>query len=286
MRTAPYFPKKSLGQHFLHDGNIARNIVAQLDPRPEDHVLEIGPGPGVLTRLLAASGCHLVAADVDARAVEELQVLFPPSEYPRFEAMHADILKVNLSSLLPADGTRQRVIGNLPYNITSQILFHLFDQHGTVSDAVVMMQREVAERILAPEGNKEYGILSVVTQTHAAVRRCFHVSPNVFTPKPKVWSTVLYLRFEDTRLAKIRNYSFFRRLVKATFGQRRKTLSNSLRQLGISRDDIDGEAAAFLPLRPEQLAVADFIALSNLIDHLGGDAGRAGHGEDDGTRKE
>ncbi|MBR9975543.1 MAG: ribosomal RNA small subunit methyltransferase A [Bacteroidetes bacterium] len=285
MRTAPYSPKKSLGQHFLHDGNIARNIVAQLDPQPEDHVLEVGPGPGVLTRILAASGCHLIAADIDARAVEALRDVFPPGQHPRVELRHADILRVDPTALLPPDGTKLRVIGNLPYNITSQILFRLFDFHNAVSDAVVMMQREVAERILAAEGNKEYGILSVITQTHAAVRRCFHVSPNVFTPKPKVWSTVLHLRFEQTRLAKIRNYSFFRRLVKATFGQRRKTLSNSLRQLGISRDDINGEATAFLSLRPEQLAITDFITLSNLIDHLGGDAGRAEQGEDDGTRK-
>ena len=192
MHTAPYFPKKSLGQHFLHDGNIARNIVAQLDPRPEDHVLEVGPGPGVLTRLLAASGCHLVAADVDARAVEELRAIFPAGDFPRVELLHADILSLDPMTLLPPGAAKLRVIGNLPYNITSQILFRLFDFHDAVSDAVVMMQREVAERILAPEGNKEYGILSVVTQTHAAVRRCFHVSPNVFTPKPKVWSTVLH----------------------------------------------------------------------------------------------
>jgi 16S rRNA (adenine1518-N6/adenine1519-N6)-dimethyltransferase len=265
MRAAPYSPKKSLGQHFLHDRNIARNIVAELDPQPEDVVLEIGPGPGVLTGLLAERGCRLIAADVDGRAVETLRQRFPQDEYPFVRPLHADILSLDLRELAAENGSSLRVIGNLPYNITSQILFRLFDQHEAVVDAVVMMQREVADRIVAPPGGKEYGILSVFVQTHASVRRCFHVSPNVFTPKPKVWSSVLHLRMEGERLANIRNYSFFRRLVKATFGQRRKTLSNSLRQLGLTRDDLTGDAAAFLPLRPEQLSVADFITLSNLI---------------------
>lgn len=274
MRAAPYSPKKSLGQHFLHDRNIARNIVGELDPRAEDTVLEIGPGPGVLTGILAAGGCRLIAADVDARAVETLRGQFPADSFPRVTPLHADILSLDLRALATEHGAPLRLIGNLPYNITSQILFHMFDQPEVVRDAVFMMQREVAERIVAPPGGKEYGILSVIVQTHATVRRCFNVSPNVFTPKPKVWSTVLHLRFHDERLAIIRNYSFFRRLVKATFGQRRKTLSNSIRQLGLTRDDLSGEAEAFLPLRPEQLSVADFITLANLIE------------QHDGTRKE
>ena len=285
MRTAPYSPKKSLGQHFLHDQNIARNIVARLDPRPEETVLEIGPGPGVLTGLLVDSGCHLIAADVDARAVEALRERFPASEFPRLRLLHADILTLDLATLTDPPGPGLRVIGNLPYNITSQILFHIFDRHGTVADAVVMMQREVAERILAAPGGKEYGILSVITQTHTSVQRCFHVSPNVFTPKPKVWSTVLHLRMEDGRVAKIRNYSFFRRLVKATFGQRRKTLSNSLRQLGVTRDHFRGTAESFLSLRPEQLSVDDFITLSNSIEPPVGDADATQHGKHDGTRE-
>ncbi|MBE0645937.1 MAG: ribosomal RNA small subunit methyltransferase A, partial [Bacteroidetes bacterium] len=184
--------------------------------------------------------------------------------------LHADILSVDLRTLTAEYGGPLRVIGNLPYNITSQILFHIFDQPETVRDAVFMMQREVAERIIASPSCKEYGILSVITQTHAAVRRCFNVSPNVFTPKPKVWSSVIHVRLENERLAEIKNYSFFRRLVKATFGQRRKTLSNSLKQLEITRDILPAEAAAFLSQRPEQLSVGDFITLSNLIeDHVG-----------------
>ncbi len=270
MRAAPYTPKKTLGQHFLHDGNIARNIVAELDPRPEDAVLEIGPGPGVLTGLLAACGCRLIAADVDARAVEMLRERFPAKDFPHLTLLHADILQLDLHALATQLDAPLRLIGNLPYNITSQILFHIFDQPAAVRDAVFMMQREVAGRIVAGPHCKEYGILSVLTQTHAAVRRCFNVSPHVFTPEPNVWSTVIHLQLENERLAEIKNYSFFRRLVKATFGQRRKTLSNSLRQLGLTRDTLPAESAPFLSQRPEQLSVGDFITLSNLIEDHGG----------------
>ncbi len=270
MRSAPYTPKKSLGQHFLHDRNIARNIVAQLDPRPGETVLEIGPGPGVLTSLLAETGCRVIAADIDQRAVDTLRGMFPAEKFPLVEPVHADILSLDLSALGGSEAAPLRVLGNLPYNITSQILFRLFDQPGHIRDAVFMMQREVAERIIADPGCKEYGILSVITQTHADVRRCFNVSPNVFTPRPKVWSSVIHVELRRERLVQIKNYSFFRRLVKATFGQRRKTLSNSLKQLELTRDTLPADAAAFLTQRPEQLSVGDFITLSNLIeDHVG-----------------
>ena len=294
MRAAPYSPKKSLGQHFLHDGNIARNIVAALDPQPAETVLEIGPGPGVLTQLLAERDCRVIAAEIDPRAIAALHARFPGDQYPNIRFIEGDILRLDLRALVrhttdaPAtDAPAQlRVLGNLPYNITSQILFHLFDQHGTVRDAVMMMQREVAARILAPPGGKEYGILSVMVGTHCAVRRCFHVSPNVFTPKPKVWSTVLHFEFQDQQLAKIRNYSFFRRLVKATFGQRRKTLSNSLRQLGADIEAVPREASDFLSRRPEQLSIEEFITLANILapdipntsDHF--------HGSHDGIGEE
>ena len=125
MRSAPYTPKKSLGQHFLHDRNIARNIVAQLDPRPGETVLEIGPGPGVLTSLLAETGCRVIAADIDQRAVDTLRGMFPAEKFPLVEPVHADILSLDLSALGGSEAAPLRVLGNLPYNITSQILFRL-----------------------------------------------------------------------------------------------------------------------------------------------------------------
>lgn len=266
MHRAPYQPRKSLGQHFLHDGNIARNIVSELQPEPDDHVVEIGPGPGVLTALLVERDIRLTAIDVDARAIEELRTRFPADSFPQLQLVEQDVLQTDYAVLRGDHTAPLRIMGNLPYNITSQILFGLFAQTQHIRDAVVMMQKEVADRIVSDPGSKEYGILSVITQTHADVRRCFNVSPNVFRPRPKVWSTVLHLSFHDRMLVQIKNYSFFRTLVKATFGQRRKTLSNSLRNMGIDKDSIPAVLAEFLGKRPEQLSVRDFITLSNGLD--------------------
>ncbi|MBN1447707.1 MAG: ribosomal RNA small subunit methyltransferase A [Bacteroidetes bacterium] len=266
MHAASYRPKKSLGQHFLHDGNIARKIVAVLDPRKGDHVVEIGPGPGVLTALLLLHDITLTAVEIDARAVDELRLRFPAALHPRLHLVQTDILRWDIADARPADGSRLRVIGNLPYNITSPILFRLFDYADIITDAVFMMQREVANRIVAAPGGKDYGILSVLTQFHGDVRRCFHVSPNVFRPRPAVWSSVIHLHLHREKLADLQNYSFFKRIVKATFGQRRKTIANSLRQLRIPRDALNAEGERFLSLRPEQLSVGDFITLSNSIE--------------------
>jgi 16S rRNA (adenine1518-N6/adenine1519-N6)-dimethyltransferase len=182
--------------------------------------------------------------------------------------LNEDVLSLDMQALADGSPRTLRLIGNLPYNITSQILFRMFAQQDAVRDAVFMMQREVAARILAPPGGKEYGILSVICAAHASVRKCFHVSPNVFVPKPKVWSTVVHFDLRHNRLGEIENYSFFRMLVKATFGQRRKTLANSLRQLGRDRGDYPAEAVSYLSLRPQALSVTDFITLSNsMVQH-------------------
>jgi 16S rRNA (adenine1518-N6/adenine1519-N6)-dimethyltransferase len=265
MNHGNYMPKKSLGQHFLHDMNIARKIVEELHPASGDAVLEIGPGKGVLTSLLVASGARITAADIDERSIDALRERFPAESTPNLHLLHADILDVALADLDQNEAAQLRVIGNLPYNITSQILFRLFDQQARVRDAVFMMQREVADRLVAPHGGKDYGILSVITQVHARVRRCFHVSPNVFTPRPKVWSSVVHLEFHSDVLGEIRNYSFFRSLVKATFGKRRKILANTLRFADIDYSALREQHADWLSLRPEQLSVGDFITLSNIL---------------------
>ncbi len=263
MSIRGYEPKKSLGQHFLHDMNIARKIVAELAPDTEDTVLEIGPGQGVLTALLAETGASIIAADIDQRSIAWLREKFPAEAFPRLELLHADILAMDLVELRARSGAPLRLIGNLPYNITSQILFRIFESPSAVRDAVFMMQREVADRIVSSHGGKEYGILSVMTQLHAKVRRCFHVSPNVFVPKPNVWSSVVHFEFHDTLLAEIKNYSFFRTLVKTTFGKRRKTIANALRFAEIDASALPPDCLPYLALRPEQLSVGDFIILSN-----------------------
>jgi len=266
MQTKAYTAKKSLGQHFLRDANIARNIVAALDPRTGDRVLEIGPGQGVLTELLSASGARVVAVDIDRRSVEVLRTRFQEKEHPNVSILHADILTLDLKDMAKRLGGPLRVIGNLPYNITSRILFHIFDAHENVQDALFMMQREVADRLVAKHGGKNYSRLSVMTQVHAHVERRFHVSPNVFIPRPKVWSSVVYLRIHRERLSQIRNYSFFRSLVTATFGKRRKTIFNSLRFAGIDTATLPPAFTGYLKLRPEQLTVDEFIQLANSLE--------------------
>lgn len=266
MQPARLAPKKSLGQHFLHDANIARNIVALLAPTADDLVVEIGPGEGVLTALLAATGARVIAVDVDVRAVALITSRIAAEQWTNVEVLHADILALDLAALARARGARLRVIGNLPYYITSQILFALYDAHPHVRDAVVMMQREVADRITAPPGTKECGILSVVTALHARVAVSFLVSPNVFTPKPRVWSRVLHLDMQMARDVDAHTYTVFRRLVRDAFGLRRKTLLNSLRHAGydITALQRDALAAPLLGKRPEALALDDFLALSHV----------------------
>ena len=262
--ATPYVPKKSLGQHFLHDRNIARNIVAALDPGPGDLVLEIGPGPGALTTLLLDRGVRLIACDVDARSLDSLREQL--REHPgSIEYLHGDILEVDLAEIAAREQSPLRVIGNLPYNITSQILFHLLGHHRIIRDAVFMIQKEVADRIVAGPGSKTYGILSVMLQTHGHVRQCFKVSPNVFVPKPKIWSSVIHFSPRNDILSEILDYSVFRRVVRGTFGMRRKTLSNSLKHSGFSPESLEGPAEKFISLRPEQLSVADFVTLSNAL---------------------
>ena len=267
MHSARLAPKKSLGQHFLHDPNIARNIVALLAPAPGDTVVEIGPGEGVLTALLAATGAHVLAVDVDPRAVALIADRIAAEQWTNVDVLHADILTLDLAALARERGTRLRVIGNLPYYITSQILFALYDAHPHVRDAVVMMQREVADRLTAQPCTKEYGILTVVTSLHARIAGSFLVSPNVFTPKPRVWSRVLHVEMRDDVAADTTAYRVFRRLVRDTFGLRRKTLLNSLRHAGYDTDACraDARTDTLLGKRPEALTVDDFMTLARVV---------------------
>ena len=216
-------PRKSLGQHFLHDENIVRKIVASLKADPADMVVEIGPGTGALTGLLLAQYPHFMAIEVDERAVAFLQ-----EEYNGLAIRHQDVLTIDWSTVSREVARPLSIIGNLPYNITSQILFGLLDHHTYINRAVVMMQREVAERLVASPRTKAYGILSVVLQRKADVNILFRVSRNVFYPKPDVESAVVSLEFGKKEMAPI-DEALYRSVVRMAFNQRRKTLRNSLR---------------------------------------------------------
>lgn len=263
--TAPFpRPKQSLGQNFLVDGNIARKIVRAIAPAAGDVVVEIGPGRGAITGLLAESECRLVLVEIDRRLIGELSGRFPPS---RAEVVRGDILDTDLTDIAERFGRRIRVVGNLPYHLTSPILFKLFEERRGVSDATLMVQREVALRIVSKPGVKDYGILSVMTSLHAQAEVLFDVSPNCFFPKPKVTSSIVRVRMKEDLPADL-DLALFRAVVRGTFGKRRKTLRNSLRYVADGDPLPEGAFTGSpvpLDLRPEQLTVDDFIRLTRHI---------------------
>jgi len=254
-------PKKSLGQNFLIDENIARKIVAALEIEASDAVLEIGPGRGVLTKYLIEAAEKVLAVEIDRGLAGQLQERF--SSAGNFRLLNEDVLKLDLPAAL--DSERQwKVIGNVPYHITSQIFFKLFEHREKFSSAVFMIQREVADRIAAAPNCKDYGILAVFCQFYAEVEKLFHVSRNVFVPKPDVTSAVLRLKMRRNLPLASDELKIFTELVKRGFGQRRKMLRNSLKDAVDFPADWDQIDFNF-EKRPEQLRVGEFVALAQQI---------------------
>ena len=251
-------PKKHLGQHFLTDLNIASKIVAQLSlPGGATEVLEIGPGMGVLTQfLLQHKEYRTTVIDIDRESIAYLQQHFPELEN---RIISADFLKLNLKELYPG---KFSIIGNFPYNISSQIFFKVLAHRDQVIEVVGMLQKEVAERLAAPPGSKTYGILSVLLQAFYKITYNFTVHEHVFNPPPKVKSAVISLvRNEVEKLPC--NESLFFEVVKMSFGTRRKTLRNCLKPFNVSPE------VSSLPIfdkRAEQLSVEDFIGLTQLLE--------------------
>ena len=214
-------PKKSLGQNFLQDPNTIRKIVASL-PAPDDaHVVEIGPGLGALTGLLHEQFRHFTALEVDQRAIRYLH-----EQLPSLDVRHQDVLATDWAALRAEHNAPLYVIGNLPYYITTPILFGLLDAHVHLEAAILMMQKEVADRLVAPPRTKTYGTLSVQTQLWSTPKLLFKVSPNVFFPKPGVDSAIVRLTFDVAPPDMARET--VSTVVRAAFNQRRKTLHNSL----------------------------------------------------------
>lgn len=249
-------PKKSLGQHFLKDQNIAKKIVDAIEGLDQKTVLEIGPGTGVLTALLInKTEIDFYAIEIDSEAYEFLQATYPSLGE---KLIFQNFLKLDLTEIFKDPIT---IIGNFPYNISSQIFFKALKHRDLVLDIVCMIQKEVAERISAPHGNKTYGILSVLLQAFYDIEYLFTVGPGVFDPPPKVNSGVIRLTRNERKELGCDEEMFFK-IVKLGFNQRRKTLRNSLKSILVNLptdDEIFGK-------RPEQLRVEDFIYLTNLID--------------------
>lgn len=251
-------PKKALGQHFLTDLSVARRIADTLGGYEGMPVVEVGPGMGVLTQFLLDAGHRLTVVELDSESVEYLQRHFPALHG---HIVEADFLTLALSRLSGSEP--MCVIGNYPYNISSQIFFHVLDYKDLVTCCSGMLQREVAERLAAPEGSKTRGILSVLLQAWYDVEYLFTVSEGVFNPPPKVKSGVIKLT-RNSRTALPCSEALFKSVVKVTFGQRRKTIRNSIRAL-CPDFPADHPMAA---LRPEQLSVEQFITLTTDVERL------------------
>ncbi len=263
-------PKKSLGQHFLVHPHQARRLAAALELRAHETVVEIGAGLGALTIALAEAASRVVALEKDPALARFLQEeLFPDS--PRVEVVCGDVLEFDFLALSRKVGEPLPVAGNLPYQITSPLLFKLMGELRAVSRAVLMMQQEVGDRLLAPPASKDYGILSVLIQYHFSLQRLFSLSPANFFPPPQVSSVVLALRPGNSH-PRARDEALLVRVVKAAFGQRRKNLNNTLaaraQDFGLSREEMREvmERLRIDPLRRgETLGVAEFVALSNAL---------------------
>ena len=255
-------PKKSLGQHFLTDMNVARRIASTIDDCAGLPVVEVGPGTGVLTRFLLEAGRDVTVVELDRESVAYLrQGAIPGLNQERI--IEGDFLQLSLESLF--GGKPLCLIGNYPYNISSQIFFKVLDSRDVVRECCGMVQREVAERICAAEGSKARGILSVLLQVWYDTEYLFTVHENVFNPPPKVKSGVIRLKRNDITDPGC-DFSLMRTIVKTTFGQRRKTIRNSLK--GILSPASLPEDCEYASLRPEQLSVKQFIELTNIVDRI------------------
>lgn len=250
-------PKKSLGQHFLKDLDIAQRIAETVDEYKGTPILEIGPGMGVLTQFLLQSGHDLTVVELDWDSVAYLNENFPQLKN---RVIEQDFLKLDLSTLFPKQFC---VIGNYPYNISSQIFFKVLDYKDHIPCCSGMIQKEVAERMAGSPGNKTYGILSVLMQAWYDIEYLFTVPEHVFNPPPKVKSAVIRMTRNKTMNLDC-NEKLFKTVVKTGFNQRRKTLRNSLKSL--LRQDTQITSLPIFDKRPEQLSVAQFIELTNLIE--------------------
>lgn len=249
--------KKYLGQHFLNDLGIAERIAGTLSPKEKIQVLEIGPGMGVLTQFLLRNPLiDLTAIEIDTESVNYLK-----KQFPDLQLIEGDFLKIDLSTVFK--DKEFCVIGNYPYNISSQIFFKVIENRDRIPVCSGMIQKEVAERIAAGHGSKTYGITSVLLQAYYDIEYLFTVNENVFTPPPKVKSAVIRMTRKEKNIVQCDEKLFFK-VVKTAFNQRRKTMRNSLKSL-LPEQNLNYD---IFNLRPEQLSVTDFIELTNLVQQI------------------
>ncbi len=259
MSEQQHYPRKRFGQHFLHDRHVIDKIVAAIDPQHDDQVIEIGPGLGALTHALLPKLSILEAIEIDRDIIPKLKS--SSAELGNLIIHEQDALTFSLAAL--DKDQAWRIVGNLPYNISTPLIFHLLEELDCIKDMHFMLQKEVVDRLAAHPGNKIYGRLSVMVQYHCSVKKLFTVSPGAFTPPPQVDSAIVRLIPHAKPPYVAKDLDTLRKIVSTAFGQRRKTLRKSLKTLLTpehwSQINIDPQ------LRPEQLTVADFVQICNIL---------------------
>jgi 16S rRNA (adenine1518-N6/adenine1519-N6)-dimethyltransferase len=255
-----YQARKRFGQNFLNDQGIIRRIVRAVSPLEQQRVLEIGPGQGAITESILATGCQLDVIELDRDLIPILEGKFGGE--PNFRIHQGDALKFDITAL--AAGEKLRVVGNLPYNISTPLIFHLLTAHNCISDMHFMLQKEVVDRLAAQPGSKTYGRLGIMAQYFCEVESLFDVPPEAFTPRPKVQSAIVRLTPYERPPCPANNVDTLHMVLRSAFNQRRKTLRNTLKGV------IDSEAIERLGidsgLRPEQLGLAEYVAIANAVD--------------------
>lgn len=259
--------RKRFGQNFLVDQNIIEKIVAAIAPSPNQNLVEIGPGQGAITGPLLEKCAQLNVVELDRDLIPLLEQKF--QQYPGFCIHQGDALKTDFGQFY-SEGKPLRIIGNLPYNISTPLLFHLLSFNQQISDMFFMLQKEVVDRLAAIPGDKNYGRLSVMVQYFCRVQALFPVPPSAFRPVPKVESAIVLLRPYAELPHKANNVQLLSKLVRTCFQQRRKTIRNSLKQLLSSEQlqQLSDNPNIDMTLRPENLSVEEFVKLSNQMENI------------------
>lgn len=257
--------RKRFGQNFLHDAGIIERIVNSIGPKPGQHIVEIGPGRGAITELLLdATEGELDVVELDRDLIPILKAQFFRHENLRIH--EADALQFDFATLLKNDEP-MRLVGNLPYNISTPLMFHLLSYADRIKDMHFMLQKEVVQRLCAAPGDSAYGRLGIMMQYHCEARYLFTVPPGAFTPAPKVDSAIVRLTPRKQRKRDAIDYAMFERVVKTSFAQRRKTLKNNLK--GLATDDDFAELNIKPSERAENIAIDDFVRLANHLHERG-----------------
>lgn len=254
-KSMKIIPKKSLGQNYLRDKNIVRKMLEVIAPKSDDNLIEIGPGLGALTNELNKIVNNFTAIEIDQRVISELQNNFADVNF-----INDDFLKIDLRNFY--NDKKLRIVGNIPYNLTSPIIFKMIHNRNIISDSIMMIQNEVALRLNAKPKTKDYGILSVILNYFGSVKYCFKVPPTVFFPKPKVDSAVVHISFKefDSEI----DDGFFISVIKAAFNNRRKTLKNSLSNSIFANTEFNN-CTIDTSRRAEELTTDEFIALAKFL---------------------